>query len=523
MSEVMFSKEDIKEIESRGLTLERVMSQIETFKSGIRPIRLVRPARVGDGIMILEESELERLNKSYSESALARECRKFVPASGAATRMFKLLIYFNSLTKQINEETVLAEAKRGNSDYRTFLDFVEGIQKFAFYDDLKLVMKKDGLDIESFISKGQYKEVLDYLLTSRGLNYRAVPKGLIKFHRYPNYSRTPFEEHLVEAANYTKDRNNVARIHFTVSPEHDKAIRDYIEKVRSLYESEKLRLEITFSTQKTSTDTIAVDLDNMPFRTNDNKLLFRAAGHGALLENLNDLNGDVVFIKNIDNVVPDKLKDETYFYKRALGGYLIELQNEIFKHLETLSKNKVDDSEIVNIFEFVRNKLSVYVPDYLGNGSKQERISFLDSKLNRPVRVCGVVKNQGEPGGGPFWVQEDNGELSLQIVESSQVDMESPKQMAIWGSSTHFSPVDIVCGVRDFLGRNFDLKNFTDPNTGFISLKSKDGRELKALELPGLWNGSMANWNTAFIEVPLITFNPVKTVFDLLRKEHRNS
>ena len=278
---------------------------------------------------------------------------------------------------------------------------------------------------------------------------------------------------------------------------------------------------MTFSTQKKTTDTIAVDLDNRPFRDRDGRLLFRPGGHGALLENLNDLKGDLIFIKNIDNVVPDRVKQETYLYKKALGGYLIELQKKISGYLERLSRNDADAKLIKEVSEFAGHRLSVIPPKGVGEGTRGDKIGFLLSKLNRPIRVCGMVKNVAEPGGGPFWVKHADKTLSPQIVESSQVDMGSAGQKAIWESATHFNPVDLVCGVRDYSGKNFDLMNFTDPNTGFISTKSKEGRELKALELPGLWNGAMANWNTLFVEVPIITFNPVKTVLDLLRKEHR--
>jgi len=383
-------------------------------------------------------------------------------------------------------------------------------------------MAKDGLDIEALITEGRYKEILEYTLKPKGLNYADFPKGLIRFHRYPERSRTPFEEHLFEAAAYTLDRNMVARVHFTVPAEYEELIKEHIENVRGYYEASGVKYEVTFSTQNPSTDKIAVGLDNKPFRDSNGRLVFRPAGHGALLDNLNDLRGDIVFIKNIDNVVPDRLKHETYIYKKALGGYLVELQRDIFRYLERLTSGNVSWQLITQVFEFVRYELSTIPPEAVEKrGSREEKINFLISKLNRPLRVCGMVKNEGEPGGGPFWVRHEDGTLSLQIVESSQVDMESSGQRAIWESSTHFNPVDLVCGVRDHLGNPFDLKRFTDPNTGFISIKSMDGRELKTLELPGLWNGAMANWNTVFIEVPLITFNPVKTVFDLLRKEHQ--
>ncbi len=377
------------------------------------------------------------------------------------------------------------------------------------------------MDIESLLSRGQYKNILEYILTAKGLDYADLPKGLIKFHRYPDHSRTPFEEHLVEAAAYVKDRNGVARIHFTISPEHEGAIKNHIERVRDRYEKSGVKYEITFSYQKPSTDTVAVDLENRPFRDAEGKLVFRPGGHGALLENLYELEGDIIFIKNIDNVVPDRLKGETYLYKRVLGGLLVELQKQIFQYLDRISKGDLNEPLIEEIIGFASDRLYIVLPKRIGQGTKEEKADFLFSRLNRPLRVCGIVKNQGEPGGGPFWVEHADGTSSMQIVESSQVNMKSAGQKEIWESSTHFNPVDLVCGVRDYLGKAFNLMNFTDPETGFISTKSYEGRELKALELPGLWNGGMANWNTVFVEVPIITFNPVKTVFDLLRKEHQ--
>jgi hypothetical protein len=522
VGELMFSEDDIKQIESHGLTLDRVMLQIETFRKGLPFVILNRPATIGDGILKINEYELERLAGIFTGASEERELIKFVPASGEASRMFRLPNSFCNDYDEIDHKVIRAEAQRGDIDHQTFLNFIENIKKFAFYEELEAAMKASEMDIEDHISKGQFKEILEYMLTRRGLNYGNLPKGLIKFHRYADHSRTPFEEHLVEAAAYVRDKNGIARVHFTVSEEHEGRIGDYLENVRTRYEDEGVALDIAFSIQRTSTDTIAVDLDNKPFRAEGNKLLFRAAGHGALLENLNDLRGDIIFVKNIDNVVPDRFKDEIYFYKKALAGYLIELQKEIFYYLGLIARNDLDQKMMGNISRFLKEKLSIFVPDDFEKLSRDKMKDFILSKLNRPIRICGVVKNQGEPGGGPFWVQHGDVTLSLQIVESSQIDMENPEQKKIWESSTHFNPVDIVCGVRDYRGRQFDLRDFRDPSTAFISTRSKDGNYLRALELPGLWNGSMANWITVFVEVPVATFNPVKTLLDLLRTEHQN-
>ena len=520
MTQTGLSKEDLKQIEARGKTPESVLSQVETFKKGFPYCRLQRPCTVGDGITVLKKTELSRLGEIYSRFALSGRTSKFVPASGAASRMFKLLLSFNERYDRIDEKRVIAEAAKSDPDHEVFLQFIRGIREFAFYEDLKRAMRKDGIEPETLLSNGEYKMVLEYLLTSKRLHLASLPKGLIKFHAYPDHARTPFEEHLVESVSYVRDGRGVVKIHFTVSAEHEELIRNDINRNMKQYEKPGVKFELTFSVQKASTDTIAVDMNNVPFRDKNGRLVFRPGGHGALLENLNDLNGDVVFIKNIDNVVPDRLKEETAIYKRALGGYLVELQKNIFGYLERLSKNHGDERFLNRTIEFAGDELSMIPPEGLRRLSNEEKTEFLVSRLNRPLRVCGMVKNEGEPGGGPFWVEHEDKSASIQIVESSQVDMNSTGQRAIWESSTHFNPVDLVCGVRDYLDKPMNLLEFSDPNTGFISVKSLEGRDLKALELPGLWNGAMAYWNTVFIEVPVITFNPVKTILDLLREEH---
>jgi hypothetical protein len=521
MPEIALSDGDVKQIKGRGMTAEKVISQIETFKRGFPYAKLKRPCTIGDGIGVLHKADLGRLSEVFSKAALAGRVMRFVPASGAATRMFKWLIAFNNRYDQIDENESRTESEKQEADDAAYLEFFKGIKKFAFYHDLESAMSKDGLDVEDLISKREYKPILEYVLSSKGLDLVHIPKGLIKFHSYPETTRTPFEEHLVEAAGYTTDHNKVARVHFTVSPEHESSINEHLRRVRDYYEKQGVRLRVGVSVQRPSTDTIAVERDNRPFRGEDGRLVFRPGGHGALLENLNALKADLVFIKNIDNVVPDRLKQGTFIYKKALGGYLIELQKEIFGYIERLSTRDPDDHFIEETFEFIRDILCIIPPERMDPVSREGQIDYLISRLNRPLRVCGMVKNEGEPGGGPFWVAHADKSTSVQIVESSQVDMRSAEQRTIWESSTHFNPVDLVCGVRDTMGKPFDLMRFVDPGTGFISLKSKEGRELKALELPGLWNGSMAHWNTVFVEVPIITFNPVKTVLDLLREEHQ--
>ncbi|MGE0683213.1 MAG: DUF4301 family protein [Candidatus Binatia bacterium] len=516
----IFSLTDLQQLEAHGMTVEAVLQQIGWFQQGFPFIHLQRPCTTGDGIIALAPAELDRFITVHDHAAHLGRVMKFVPASGAASRMFQSLLTLAHRPEPLTPLSVANAVASGDQDCQQFRQLLTKLPQVAFTDDLRRVMARDHLDLDTILSIGQYHELLAYLLTSKGLDYANLPKGLIQFHRYADHTRTPFEEHLVEAAAYTQADTHTARIHFTVPVEHQETIAAYLHTVLSRYEQTGCRYHITYSVQKPSTDTIAVDHDTKPFRDVNGALVFRPGGHGALLENLNDLKGDIIFIKNIDNVVPDHLKTDTYRYKKALGGYLVTLQNELFAHLKRLQQEPLDPSALTEAFTFAQEKLFLQPTKDIWQANLPVQRAFLLQKLNRPIRVCGMVRNTGEPGGGPFWVREQNGSLSLQIIESSQVNMEAPEQRTIWRSATHFNPVDIVCGVRDFQGQVFDLHRFIDPSTGFISSKSKDGKELRALERPGLWNGAMAEWNTVFVEVPLSTFNPVKTVYDLLRSEH---
>jgi len=515
----MFTENQLKQIKGRKIELKTIEKQIESFKNGFPYMNIYAPATVENkGIVRLGKSEIEQLNKIFNESLLRKKVIKFVPASGAASRMFKSLFSFrekyNGSEKAIND---FHSDKSFNSVYK----FIAEIQRFAFCEDLKKVMSRDNLDMKKCVDLKDFNSIIDYLLFDKGLNYSSLPKGLLKFHRYGNDNRTAFEEHLVEAADYSKNAGNMAMLHFTISPEHIEKFEILLEQVLKHYEKfYNLKYNVSYSIQKPSTDTIAVDMNNDPFCEPDGSLLFRPGGHGALLENLNDLKGDIIFIKNIDNIVPDRLKHETYIYKKALAGYLIKLQEKIHLYLNLLDTGNTDEEMISEIATFSADKLKIQT-DNFSEYNNEQKIAFLFLKLNRPIRVCGMVKNEGEPGGGPFWIKNIKDGGALQIVESSQINLSDPIQKSIFNQSTHFNPVDLVCGVKDYKGNNFDLTKYTDPETGFISVKSKDGKDMKALELPGLWNGAMADWITIFIEVPVITFNPVKTVNDLLRKEHQ--
>ena len=513
---MMFNDKQTKQFETKGIGIETILKQIENFESGFPFAKLIRPAIVGDGIEKLDKKTLTDLTELFDREKENLKVIKFVPASGAASRMFKALYEF-------------LESYRSSKDLETFEDksfnsvynFLVNIRKFAFYEDLKETLGKNGHNIDELLKKNDFSTIVDFLLNDKGLGYGNLPKGLLKFHAYPASRRVPLEEHLVEAENYGKS-NEVANVHFTVSPEHLSRFKEQVEKVQEIYESRfGTRYNISFSMQKPSTDTLAVDMDNKPFLEKDGSVLFRPGGHGALIENLNDLDGDIVFVKNIDNVVPDRLKVQTTVYKKAIGGLLIELQKELFYHLKQLHRTDAGNETIDKARKFASDKLKIELPvDFLKRNVNAQK-EYLINHLNRPIRVCGLVKNEGEPGGDPFWVKNSKGEVSLQIVESSQVNSKDSEQIAISGSATHFNPVDLVCGLKNFKGESFDLHQFVDPETGFISVKSKDGKNLKAQELPGLWNGAIANWITFFVEVPSVTFNPVKTVNDLLREQHQ--
>lgn len=517
MNRDIFTNADLTQISAHGMTPEKVLSQINIFKKGIPFTKISRPCTINDGVTALNDKEIAQNIRIFEDAQKQGRFMKFVPASGAASRMFKYLLEVYNEIKNINDPLPTLSDTR----YEPFLSFIRELERYAFYDDLRNLMKETGNDINAAVKNLQVRDILDAILSEKGLNLSNIPKGLIRFHRYINHSRTPFEEHLVEAFNYTCDRMGNIKIHFTISPEHEIRVKEYIKSILSIYEKEGASYEIAYSCQMPSTDTIAVDMDNIPFRDEKGALVFRPGGHGALIENLSALEGDIVFIKNIDNVCHDRMKEITFKYKKALGGFLIQIQNEIFGHLKTLLDNKPDKDYLKSIFEFMHKRLSI-IPDIeILNSTLEIQREYLIKILDRPLRVCGMVKNTGEPGGGPFWVEHQGRGTSIQIVESSQIDLKMADQKLAFESATHFNPVDLVCGLKDYKGKSFYLREYIDNDAGFISLKSQNGRDLKALELPGLWNGAMAWWNTVFVEVPAQTFNPVKTVFDLVRDEHQ--
>lgn len=506
----IFNQSDIPELNAHGIDIQNVETQLENFKNGFPYLNIESAATIeNNGIKVLtpeDSKELIQLWEDYTKEE--HTILKFVPASGAATRMFKdLFEYLNQADKQ-NDNPVISE-------------LTAQMDKFAFYEELNNSLIKAGKgSIKELIAAHNYAEIIQALLEKNGLNYGQLPKGALLFHKYPEKNRTPFEEHLVEGAMYASAKGK-ANIHFTVSEEHQSLFDDLKALNQKIY-SEKYNtaINISFSNQKKSTDTIAADMNNEPFRENG-KLVFRPAGHGALIENLNDADADIIFIKNIDNVAIENKYPTAIAYKKIIAGKLIQLQTTIHSYLKKLSSGSVSRDELQSMATFMKDSFCMNVPEKISNMNDQEATGYLYQKLNRPVRVCGMIKNSGEPGGGPYIILNDRNESSLQILESSQIDTANPTEKEKMNRSTHFNPVDLVCAVKDHEGKKYDLTKYTDPKTGFISEKTKNGLKLKALELPGLWNGAMSDWNTLFVEVPMESFNPVKTVMDLLRPGHQ--
>ncbi|MDD5184825.1 MAG: DUF4301 family protein [Paludibacter sp.] len=505
----MLTASDKANLHKRGISIRQIEEQLKSFVVGFPYLEIRSAAEPGKGIVQVAEEEIPVWLNHWDEYLQTEaSILKFVPASGAASRMFKDLFEF-------------LENKHDNPGNAFEKKFFNEIEKFAFYDDLnKVCIHNNGKTINELLESGQFKIIVENLLTDKGLNYSSLPKGLLKFHSYPTEKRTPLQEHLVEGALYASNSSGNTKIHFTVSKEHRHLFEKQLNETKKEYEKKLgVSYDVSFSEQKPSTDTLAADSNNEPFRENG-ELLFRPGGHGALIENLNDLDGDIIFIKNIDNVVPDSKKNVTVTYKKVIAGILVNIQKQCFSYLHELENESISQAKLVVIARFCEARLNNFHPN-LQSLSPIDLRNYLIGKLNRPIRVCGMVKNVGEPGGGPFLTVNEDGTVSPQILESSQIDMNNPSDKEKMQQSTHFNPVDLVCAVKNYKGEKFDLLKQVDKKTGFISLKSKSGKELKALELPGLWNGAMSDWNSIFVEVPIETFNPVKTVNDLLRPEHQ--
>ena len=505
----MLTQQDLKQLAQKGISEQQIETQLGQFKTGFPFLKLEAAAAIGRGIVAPTSDEGKKYVNAWQQyKAQGKRVVKFVPASGAASRMFKDMFAF-----------VDADYDVPTTDFEK--KYFDNIEKFAFYNELDAACQKnEGKGIKALLAEKNFKAVAANMLKAEGLNYGQLPKGLLLFHNYSEGPRTPMEEHLVEGALYAAS-NGEAHVHFTVSHEHMELFKQKVAQKADIFAQKYgIHYDITFSEQKPSTDTVAANPDGTPFRNSDGSLLFRPGGHGALIENLNEIDADVIFVKNIDNVVPDRLKGDTVLWKQIIAGVLITLQEKTFKYLQLLDTGKYTHEQLQEIIRFVQQDLCCRKHD-IKELEDADLVIYLRKKLNRPMRVCGVVKNVGEPGGGPFLTYNQDGTVSLQILESSQIDKSNKEYMEMFTKGTHFNPVDLVCAVKDYQGKPFDLPKFVDSTTGFISQKSKSGKELQALELPGLWNGAMSDWSTVFVEVPLSTFNPVKTVNDLLRDQHQ--
>lgn len=500
---------DIEILKEKGISEEKLAEELKMLAEGFPYLKIEAPATPGHGISVLTpemEAKADAIWNDYLKAG--GKVLKMVPASGAASRMFKDLFSF-------------ANGKKDKPDSDFIKKFFNEIEQFAFFPQLNFVcLELYGLSVDSLVKEKRYKDVVKALIDKEGLNYGQLPKALLSFHKVPGTVRTALEEHLAEGAQYASGKDGKVRVHFTVSEDHLPLVKMKFEEAKGKLEHEYgVEFELSTSLQKPSTDTVAANMDGTPYRENGG-LFFRPGGHGALIENLNDLNADVIFIKNIDNVVPDGLREDTLKYKKIIGGVLVGVKQKADRYCEILSKGTPSEAELEEMLDFMHKVLCI-THDKTEEMTAEEKAAYILSKLNRPFRVCGMVKNEGEPGGGPFLAYNPDGTVSPQILESTQIDPKNKEAMKMLKESTHFNPVDLVVSTKDWQGKKFNLPEYVDKATGFISIKSREGVEIKALELPGLWNGAMSDWNTVLVEVPVSTFNPVKTVNDLLRPAHQ--
>lgn len=512
-----FTSKEINQINERGLDEKTIQQQLSYFVQNNAHINLHAPATTNDGIVQLSDAETATFSSFFNDTKKNKSIVKFVPASGAASRMFKSLYLFLD-NYDINKETINSYVNRTKS-LDLFLFFVT-VDKLPFHDEVFAALKKHYPEYKSMSLDQRRVLFVEFLLDKERFNFGEYPKGLLPFHNYKTHISTAFEEHLVEASKYAAI-DGKATLHFTISKHHHQQFLDHFEAIKTIVESKtQTTFDISYSFQDPKTDTIAATLDNKPFKIYE-KLLFRPSGHGALISNLNAIDADLIFIKNIDNVLMQHCVGQMVFYKTVLGGYLLKIQKLAFDYAHELDDTKIKEEKVNEIANFLSLQLNVHISREFEKFAHHYKIEYLKSRIHRPIRVCGMVKNEGEPGGGPFWIKKENGELSLQIVEMNQVNTKLKQQDNIAKAATHFNPVDIVCAVKDYKGQKFNLEQFTDDQTHFVTVKNKYGKKLKTLERPGLWNGGMANWNTVFIEVPLSTFNPVKKVADLLKAPHQ--
>jgi len=516
----MFTENDIQQIKKKEITLAQVNAQVSRIKNGMSYSKLIAAATIGKGIEKYNDAETKVLIEFYQAKQDSLNIIKFVPASGAASRMFKFLFKFLN-NFDVSKESINDYSERTNDDL--IKTFISELKAFPFYEPVLLKLKETNPNFDSLSEDEMYFEFVKTMINKEALNYSFFPKGLLPFHKYDDGALTAFQEHLFESTLYASSNGN-ANLHFTVSEKHHKYFNAELAKFKSdLEEKTDTKFNISFSYQKEATEVLALKTDNTIYRNEDGSILFRPAGHGALLENLNDLNYDIIFIKNIDNIVVAEMNKKVSEYKELLAGVLLKVQEQAFKFLNQLDNASVSENDLKAMVDFASNKMNLVFDDNFYSLNSGEKAAYLKVKFNRPIRVCGMVKNEGEPGGGPFWVKDEDGNTSLQIVEFAQIDIDNKSQSDIVKNATHFNPTDLVCGVKNYKGEKFNLMEFVDPEAAFITMKTQNGIDIQALELPGLWNGSMAYWNSIFVEVPLETFNPVKTVNDLLRPPHQVS
>ena len=509
-----FTSTDFMDIYHRKSNLDTLEYQFRIVRNGLPKINLDRPAVINDGIMSITNEEAIYHANYFDEKKKNLKLKKFVPASGAATRMFKFLNEFFNDYKP-NKETINAYINR-KKDKNLYI-FLVAKEMFAFYDAVLETAKTLVSDFDTASKDAKDYAFIKAMLSPKYFGFANKPKGVLPFHKYNNHIATAIEEHLNECVSYATS-NDKSNLHFTVSEEHQSNFETIVNEIKSKFETQNnSSICVKYSYQDKATDVIALDLEGNPFRDENNQLVFRPGGHGALIENLNNLHADIIFIKNIDNVIQNQV-EVVALYKKALAGILIQIQEEVFNYLRLLDSGSISNENLNEIVSFLETKLKISVLEDFSKYTKESKIEHLQNILNRPIRVCGMVKNEGEPGGGPFWVRDAKGNVFLQIIEASQIEK---NQVKILEKATHFNPVDLVCGTKNYQGQHFDLTQFVDKNTGFIVEKNKNGKPLKAFELPGLWNGAMAHWLTIFVEVPLVTFNPVKTVNDLLKPAHQ--
>jgi hypothetical protein len=519
LSKATLTRKDLSRIRKHGQTVRQVLRTFQLLQRGTVSVHLVEPCSLGDGIIRIRKHSIPALLKRYEEACADGRIGKFVSSSGAATRMFRFSLGFRG-NQGCTREYLTKESEAGNNDARDLLRWMNNLARTAIFPGLVLLANRSGFNVEKELASGRYDRILEALFDTSGLALGDCPKGLIPFHTYPDGVRTPLQEHLIEAARYIKDHRGIVRVHFTARPEHASIVGLHLRHAKKRFFT-AATFRTTVSIQEFSTDSPALDSENVPVRNQKGDLVFFPGGHGALLPNLNRIRGDVLFIRTIDNIFPERLQEVAIWYRKILAGYLLELQETSFRYLRILESECAADDKIDEICALAETNFSIRFPAGFFRFPRTAKMRWLFKKLNRPLRVCGVVRHGGEVGGGPFWVKDRNQNCSIQMIEGAQVDAGDPEQLRIWNSSGFFNAADLVCGLRDFRGRLFDLEKYADSRAALLVTKSVAGRPVKLLEKPGLWNGGMANWNSVFVQIPRSVLHPVKSILDLLDARHK--